>query len=224
MNVIITGATGMVGEGVLQECISNPLVEKILLVNRRPSGYSGEKIEERLLKDFNDLSPIAETMKGYDACFFCAGVSSMGMKEDEYFALTYTLTVNFARQLAAIAPQLTFCYVSGAGTDSSEKGRQMWARVKGKTENELLKLPFKAVFNFRPAFMKPSPGARNVKGFYKIINAVYPVFRAVSPRYFLTLTEVGRAMIQVVLQPGKKRVLEVGDIARLSKEAIGVKV
>ncbi|MBX2922231.1 MAG: NAD-dependent epimerase/dehydratase family protein [Chitinophagaceae bacterium] len=183
IKVIITGATGMVGEGVLQECIANPKVEKILLINRKPSGYSNSKIEEIIHSDLSDISTIAEKINGYDACYFCAGVSAVGMSEEQYTKVTYNLTLAFAKILLEISPQMTFCYVSGASTDSTEKGKQMWARVKGKTENDLMKLTFKAVYNFRPAFMKPSKGAKNVKGFYKVINALFPFFRLFSKTY-----------------------------------------
>lgn len=217
LKVIITGATGMVGEGVLQECISNPEVEEILLINRKTSSYSGEKIKEILHQDFYDIHSIAQQLKNYDACFFCLGTSSVGMKEEDYYKITYTLTINFAKTLSALNPQMIFCYVSGANTDSSEKGKQMWARVKGKTENDLMKLPFKAVYNFRPGFMKPSKGAKNVKGIYKIINFMYPLFRLINPVYFLTLEEVAKAMINVTERGYDKKILETKDIATLSK-------
>ncbi|WP_407481166.1 NAD-dependent epimerase/dehydratase family protein [Elizabethkingia meningoseptica] len=217
LKVIISGATGMVGEGVLQECINSPKVEKILLINRKPSAYTHPKIEELLHSNFSDISSVSEKVKGYDACFFCLGVSSVGMKEEQYTKVTYDLTLGFAKTLAEQNPDMTFCYVSGAGTDSTEKGSQMWARVKGKTENDLMKLPFKAVYNFRPAFMKPTKGAKNVKGFYKFIDAVYPVFRAINSNYFLTLEEVGKAMINISLQGYYKNTIEVKDIKKLSK-------
>ncbi|MCL1674796.1 NAD-dependent epimerase/dehydratase family protein [Elizabethkingia meningoseptica] len=217
LKVIITGATGMVGEGILQECINSPKVEKILLINRKPSGYTHPKIEELLHSNFSDISSVSEKIKGYDACFFCLGVSSVGMKEEQYTKVTYDLTLGFAKTLAEQNPDMTFCYVSGAGTDSTEKGSQMWARVKGKTENDLIKLPFKAVYNFRPAFMKPTKGAKNVKGFYKFIDAVYPVFRAINSNYFLTLEEVGKAMINSSSQGYFKNTIEVKDIKKLSK-------
>ncbi|WP_334126263.1 NAD-dependent epimerase/dehydratase family protein [Empedobacter brevis] len=217
LKVIITGATGMVGEGILQECLANPEVEKILLINRKPSGYSHPKIEEIIHPDLSDISSLSEKVTGYDACYFCTGVSSVGMNEEQYTKVTYDLTLEFAKTLAALNPQMTFCYVSGAGTDSTEKGKQMWARVKGKTENDLMKLPFKAVYNFRPAFMKPTKGAKNIKGFYKIINALYPVFRLFSTSYFLTLEEVGKVMIKATTNGYSKPVLEVKDIAALSK-------
>ncbi|HIC8807306.1 TPA: epimerase [Elizabethkingia anophelis] len=216
LKVIITGATGMVGEGVLQESISNPNVEKILLINRKPSGYTHPKIEEILHSDFSDISALTSQVTGYNACFFSLGVSSIGMNEEQYTKVTYDLTLGFAKTLAEVNPQMTFCYVSGASTDSTEKGKQMWARVKGKTENDLMKLPFKAVYNFRPGFMKPTKSAKNIKGFFKFINAVYPLLRAISSTYFLTLEEVGKAMINAVLRGYPKHVLEVGDIKKLS--------
>ncbi|MDV4043721.1 epimerase [Elizabethkingia anophelis] len=216
MKVIITGATGMVGEGVLQECIANSLVKKILLINRTPSGYSNIKVEEILHQDFNDLSPIIEKIQGYNACYFCAGVSSVGKTEKEYTKSTYNLTINFAAAMAVINPQMTFCYISGQGTDSSEEGKNMWARVKGKTENALLKLPFKAVYNFRPAFMKPTRGAKNVKGFYKVIKLMYPFLRIFSKSFFLTLQEVAKAMINVSINGYKKNMIETKDILLLA--------
>ncbi|MDQ0108432.1 uncharacterized protein YbjT (DUF2867 family) [Chitinophaga terrae (ex Kim and Jung 2007)] len=216
LNVIITGATGMVGEGVLQECIKNEQVGKILLVNRKPSGVSDPKVTELLHRDFNDISSVIDKLTGYDACYFCAGVSSIGLKEEAYYALTYTLTLNFAKQLAAANPGMTFCYVSGAGTYSTEKGRLMWARVKGKTENALVKLPFKAVYNFRPAFMKPTKGAKNVKGGYTLLAAIYPIVKLLAPRYVLTLEQVGKAMINVSVSGYHSTTVEVKDIAVLA--------
>ncbi|WP_367913284.1 NAD-dependent epimerase/dehydratase family protein [Leadbetterella sp. DM7] len=214
LKVIITGATGMVGEGVLQECIANPLIENILLINRRPSGYSGPKIRELLHDNFNDISAISGQLAGYDACYFCAGVSSVGMNEEQYTRVTYDLTLNFAASLARNNPGMTFCYVSGAGTSSN--GRQMWARVKGKTESDLARLPFKAVYNFRPAFMKPVQGARHIKGYYKAIDFLFPFFRLFSKTFFLRLEEVARAMINVTLNGYPQNVLEVKDISKLS--------
>ncbi|WP_060875590.1 NAD-dependent epimerase/dehydratase family protein [Myroides odoratus] len=216
MKVIITGATGMVGEGVLQECIASPTVTNILLINRKPSGYAGDKVEEILHSDFNDISPIGEKLKGYDACYFCAGISSVGVTEEEYRKFTYALTINFATVLADINPKMTFCYVSGGGTDSTERGRTMWARIKGMTENDLMKLPFKAVFNFRPAFMRPTKDAKNVKGFYKIIDVLYPLLRIFSKTFFLTLQEVGKAMINVTANGYEKNILETKDILLLN--------
>lgn len=217
LKVIITGATGMVGEGVMLECIQNDAIEKILLINRKPTGISNPKVEEIIHADFNDISALEDRLKDFNACYFCSGVSSLGMKEEQYLAVTYTLTLNFARILAKVNPNLTFCYVSGAGTDSSEKGKLMWARIKGKTENDLMKLPFKAVYNFRPAFMKPAKGAKNIKGYYKVIGFMYPLLRKIAPKYFLTLQEVAKAMIYVSLKANEKKVLEVEDILKLSQ-------
>lgn len=218
LNVVITGTTGMVGEGVLQECILHPDVEKILLINRRPCGFSDKKITEVIHKDFFDISPIEDQLSGYNACFFCLGVSSVGLKEPEYYSLTYTLTMGFARILAKLNPEMTFCYVSGAATDSSEKGRSMWARVKGKTENDLMKLPFKSVFAFRPAFMKPTKGARNVNKYYVLVGWIYPVFRVVLPRFVSTISEVGLAMINCSTKGYEKHIIEVPDLIKLSKQ------
>lgn len=216
LHVIITGATGMVGEGILQECIANPAVEKILLINRKPSGYSNPKIEEVIHADLSDISVIADKTKGYDACYFCVGVSAVGMTEGEYTQVTYDLTLGFAKTLTEVNPKMIFCYISGGGTDSSEKGKQMWARVKGKTENDLMKLELE-VYNFRPGFMGSFKGAKNVKGFYKLISALFPFFRLFSKSYFLTLAEVGKAMIQVTLNGHTKNILEVKDIRLLSQ-------
>ncbi len=215
IKVLITGATGMVGEGVLQECLQNDQVEKILLVNRKSSGYQDSKIQEVLIADFFDLTAIQNIVKGYDACFFCLGISSIGMNEADYTRTTYDLTMHFAHMLANVNPQMTFCYVSGAGTDSSEKKKTMWARVKGKTENDLLKLPLQ-VFNFRPAFMKPFKHAKHVKASLKPLIAIMALFRPFNPSYFLTLEEVGKAMINVSLHGYSKDILETKDIAFMS--------
>src|SRR5580704_15421272 len=158
VNAIITGATGMVGEGVLHECLLHPQVESVLVINRKPCGVVHPKLKEIIHNNFFDLSSIKDQLTGYNACFFCLGVSSVGMKEPEYYKLTYTLTLGFAETLARLNPDMVFEYISGAATDSTEKGRSMWARVKGKTENELAKLPFKKEYNFRPGYMHPTPG------------------------------------------------------------------
>ena len=217
MNVIITGATGMVGEGVLLECLQDPGVQQVLVVTRKPTGRQHPKLREVLLQDFAHPEPIAAELTGYDACYFCLGVSSVGMKEPEYTRLTYDLTLGFARVLARQSPQLTFCYVSGAGTDSTEKGRQMWARVKGRTENELLRLPFRAAYMFRPGFMKATPGQRNVLPLYKYIAWLYPLARRLTPGFVSTMAEVGQAMLRVTRHGYEKRVLEVKDIVALAR-------
>jgi uncharacterized protein YbjT (DUF2867 family) len=218
IKTIITGSTGMVGEGVLHECLQHPDVESILVINRRPCGVTHSKLKEIIHVDFFDLLPIESMLSGYNACFFCAGVSSVGMKEPEYTRIAYELTMNLAKSLSKLNPDMTFCYVSGAGTDSSEKGRMMWARVKGKTENDLMKLQFKNVYAFRPAFMKPTKGQKNAPAFYKYILWLYPVLHTLFPQYFGTLRDVGLAMINCASFGVEKKVLEAKDIAELAKE------
>ncbi|MES2130838.1 MAG: epimerase [Bacteroidota bacterium] len=220
LNVIVTGATGMVGEGVLFECMENPQVENILIIVRKPSGVSHPKVKEIIHKDFSNIEPIKEQVKNYDACFFCLGVSSIGMKEDEYTKLTYTLTLGFAKTLSEVSPQATFCYVSGAGTDSTEKGKSMWARVKGKTENDLAKLPFKATYNFRPGMMKPSKGQQHVLSAYKYMGWLYPIIKGLFANSACTIQEVGRAMINVTLSGYTKQAIEVSDILTLAKKQV----
>lgn len=218
MKVIITGTTGMVGEGVLIECLAHPKITEILSVSRKPSGISHPKLKEYIVKDFLALRSDDEKLQGYDACFFCAGISSVGMKEAEYTLITYDTTLNFARALNPKA-QMTFTYVSGAGTDSSEKGRLMWARVKGKTENDLIKLPFKQVFAFRPGLMKYSKGQKRIIRLNKIMNGLYPFFRVLFPNMAGTITELGQAMICATQYGYEKKVLEVKDIRLLSNKA-----
>jgi nucleoside-diphosphate-sugar epimerase len=218
IKVIITGATGMVGEGVLHECLQNQSVEHILVINRKPCGVQHPKLKEIIHADFFDLSAIENHLTGYNACFFCLGVSSIGMKEQEYYRLTYTLTMNVAGVLARQNNDMTLCYISGASTDSSEKGRIMWARVKGKTENDLMKLSFKQVYNFRPGYMQPTKGLKNTLRFYKFVSWLYPVFRLLLPKSVSTLKELGLAMIQVTLNSYSRHILEVKDIVALAKE------
>lgn len=218
IKAIITGVTGMVGEGVLNECLSSPDVEQVLIINRKPSGFSHPKLKEIIHTDFFDISAIADQLVGYNACYFCLGVSSIGMKEPDYYELTYTLTLHFAETLVQKSKDLTFCYVSGANTDSSEKGNSMWARVKGKTENDLMKLPFKQVFAFRPGFMRAAKAAKNVPSAYKFIGWMYPFFRKFFPKWVCTLAEVGQAMINVTLFGYEKKVLEVMDIVKVAKK------
>lgn len=217
IKAIITGVTGMVGEGVLHECLQCGDVEAVLVINRRPCGYTHPKLKEILHDDFFDLTPIEGQLTGYSACYFCLGVSSVGMKEPDYYRLTYTLTLNFAQTLSRQSPALVFCYVSGAGTDSTEKGRSMWARVKGKTENDLMKLPFKHVYAFRPGYMHPTPGLKNTNKYYKYITWMYPFLRWVFPGGVCTLAEVGKAMINITLHGYDKQVIDVKDIVKLAK-------
>ena len=196
IKVIITGTTGMVGEGVLAECLTHPDVEKILVINRRPCGVTHPKLTEILHPDFFDLSPVADQLKGYNACFFCLGVSSVGMSEEDYYSMTYTLTMNFAELVARQNPDMTFCYVSGAGTDSTEKGRMSWARVKGKTENDLMKLPFKKVFACRPGFMLSCKGCKKCSRILFSIQIFISCFCGpLFPKFVSTLKEVALAMI-----------------------------
>lgn len=217
LSVIITGATGMVGEGVLHEALLHPDIERVLVINRKPCGVSHPKLKEIIHSDFLDLSSIENSLSGYNACFFCLGVSSVGMKEDEYRRLTYDLTINFASTLARLNPTMTFCYISGKGTDSTEKGRLMWARVKGKTENDLMKLPFKAVYNFRPGYMHPTKGLKNTLSGYKYISWLYPVLKVLTPNSVSTLKEMGDAMINTALRGYPKPILEVSDIKKAAK-------
>lgn len=212
IKVIITGATGMVGEAVLLECLQNEEVDEILIVNRRSSGYTHQKLKEILHEDFFNFSPLGDALKGFDACFFCLGVSSVGMKEAQYEKLTYTLTMEVAAVLSAQNAGMRFCYVSGAGTDSSEKGRIMWARVKGRTENHLQKLGFAAVYNFRPGMLIATPGQKFLLPAYKYFSWLAPIIRALAPRYICTLRELARAMINVSRLGFAKPVLEVKDI------------
>jgi uncharacterized protein YbjT (DUF2867 family) len=217
IRVIITGVTGMVGEGVLQEALKSPDVEQVLVVNRKPYGITHPKLKEIIQKDFYNLTAIETQLRGYNACFFNLGVSSVGMKEPEYTHITYDLTLGFAKTLVKLNPDMTFIYVSGSGTDSTEKGSIMWARVKGKTENDLIKLPFKKAYAFRPAFMKPAADAKNVPTFAKPLLWLYPVLRPILPSYVSTLSEVGVAMIKAVTLGYEKPILEVKDIVALAK-------
>ncbi|MGA9633052.1 MAG: NAD-dependent epimerase/dehydratase family protein [Candidatus Acidiferrales bacterium] len=218
LKVIITGATGMVGEGVMLECLEHPAIEQVLIVNRRPYGTAYPKLKECIVPDFLDLDRFADQLTGYDACFYCAGISSAGMSEAEYTRITYDITIHFAEKLASLNPRMVFIYVSGSLTDSSEKGRIMWARVKGKTENALTRLGFRNVYNFRPGFMKAMPGQKNLKSYYKAIGWLDPVLRALLPNQVSTLRDVGRAMIDCAVKGYPKQILEVKDINALAKE------
>jgi uncharacterized protein YbjT (DUF2867 family) len=216
IKAIITGATGMVGEGVLLECLSHPDIEQVLVINRKQGGVSHPKLREIIHADFFNLAPIESQLNGYDACFFCLGTSSVGMSKEEYRHITYDLTLNVGRLLAKCNPVMTFCYVTGAGTDSSEQGRIAWARVKGATENTLMRL-FERSYMFRPGFMKATPGQKNLKISYKLLAWLYPIGRALYPAGFCTLQEVGRAMINAVSKGYPQQILEVKDIVELAK-------
>ncbi|TDT95967.1 hypothetical protein EDD99_7809 [Streptomyces sp. 846.5] len=200
MNVIIFGASGMVGQGVLRECLLDDRVGRVLVVGRTAIGVEHPKLRELVQADPSDLSAVAAELAEYDACFFCLGVSAAGMTEDAYRAITYDLTLAVARPLAEANPELVFCYVSGAGTDSSEKGRAMWARVKGRTENDLLKLPFQA-YMFRPAFIQPLHGAVSKTRSYRIIYTLFgpllPLLRRLAPNRITSTEQIARAMLAV---------------------------
>ena len=217
LKAIVFGATGMVGEGALHEALIDPAVGSVLVVGRRPCGVAHPKLKEVIHADFYDYAPIEASLAGYDACFFCLGVTSIGKNEEEYRRLTYDLTLAAAGALVRLNPAMTFCYVSGAGTDSSEQGRSMWARVKGRTENDLMKLPFKAVYAFRPGFIKPTPGLKNALGFSKVLAPFYPLLRGLFPGWVCTLEDLGRSMIRAARTGCEKKILECRDIASLSR-------
>ena len=213
MKVILTSATGYVGEGVLLECLENPAVEQVLVVGRRSCGRSHAKLQELLVPDFLQLEAMKDQFIGYDGCFFCAGISSVGINEADYTRVTYDTTMAFAKAVLAGSPQATFIYVSGAGTDLD--GRQMWARVKGRTENELARLGFRQQFNFRPGIMTLSPGMKNPKWW---MRALVPVFGVLMPWVTCSMKQVGLAMIHAVQRGYPKNALEVKDIKALAKD------
>lgn len=218
IKTIITGVTGMVGEGVLYECLNHPSVEAVLVINRKPCGYTHPKLKEIIHADFFDLSTIEDQLMGYTACYFCLGISSVGVAKEHYYKMTYTLTINFATTLSRLNTDMTFCYVSGAGTNSSEKGGTNWSRVKGKTENDLMKLPFKQVFNFRPGIIKPTAGLKNTHKPYKYFAWVFPVLKAINKNSFVTLQEIGLAMINTAKHHKERIVVEVKGIKEMAKE------
>jgi uncharacterized protein YbjT (DUF2867 family) len=217
LKIIITGTTGMVGEGVMQRCLDNPNVEQVLAISRKPNGHSHPKLVELIHADFANLSAVAGQLLGFDACFFCAGISSMGISKEQYEKITYDLTLAFASTLAKLNPSMTFTYLSGQGTDGTEKGRSHWARVKGKTENDLRKLPFKNVYAYRPGMMKPLEGALHVLSYYKYGAWMYPIGRKLYPNGFNTLAEVGDSMVFVSLNEYGKFILEGKEITETAK-------
>jgi len=205
----------MVGEGVLHECLQSNDVEDILVIGRRSCGYTHLKLKEIVHKNLYDLSSIEGELKGYNACFFCLGMSSVGVKEPEFTKVTYDLTMHFATTLSKLNPDMTFCYISGSGTN--ENGKLMWQRVKGKTETDLTKLPFKQVYNFRPGIIKPTKGLNNTLSLYKWMGWMLPVIRTIAPRSIVTLKQIGDAMINVTLKGYGKKILEVKDIISAAK-------
>ena len=216
MKVILFGATGMVGQGVLRECLLDPKIENVLAVGRSPAGQQDAKLREIVHDDFLDYSAIESQLAGYDACFFCLGVSSIGMDEERYRHLTYDITLAAATTLAKLNPGMVFIYVTGQGADSTEQGRLMWARIKGKTENDLLKLPFKAAYMFRPAGIQPLHGIRSktawIQAIYVAAAPLLTLLNRVAPKYMTTTEQVGRAMIKVARDGYPKPVLESEDI------------
>ena len=222
MRVVIFGASGMVGQGVLRECLLDPELEQVLSVVRSASGQTDAKLREIVHNDFMDFSGIAAELRGYDACFFCLGVSSAGMTEAEYTRVTYAITTAAATTLVRVNPGMVFEYVSGLGTDSTEKGRSMWARVKGKTENALLALPFKAAYMFRPGVIVPLHGIKSKTRVYQIFYAVttplLPALRALFPNQVTTTERLGRAMIAVAKKGYPTKVLEMKDINQAAGE------
>jgi uncharacterized protein YbjT (DUF2867 family) len=219
VNAIIFGGTGMVGQGVLRECLLDPDVERVLSIVRAPSGQRHPKLRELVHANFLDFSPVERELSGFNAAFFCLGVTSAGKTEEQYSRVTYDITMAAAKPLARLNPGMTFVFVSGAGTDSTERGRVMWARVKGKAENALLRLPFKAAYMFRPAVIQPMHGIQSKTALYRIpyliLRPLTPWLRKRFPQHVTTTEQLGRAMISVAEHGAPKRVLESADINKL---------
>ena len=216
IKAIVTGASGMVGEGVLYECLQSNDVEEVLVIGRRGCGYTHLKLKEIVHTDLHNLSAIDDQLEGYDACFFCLGMSAVGVKEQEFTKVTYDLTMHFGGTLSKLNPEMTFCYISGSGTNAN--GRLMWQRVKGKTENDLMNLPFRQAYNFRPGVIKPTKGLKNTLSLYKWMGWLLPVINTISPGSVVTLKQIGDAMINVTLKGYEKSILEVKDILIASKK------
>jgi hypothetical protein len=217
IKAILFGATGMVGAGVLHVILAHPDVAAVLVIGRRSCGVTHPKLTELLHNDFFNFATVEEQLRGFNACFFCLGVSSVGMSEKAYARISYDLTMSAANVLSRLNRDMSFCYVSGAGTDSTEQGRVMWARVKGRTENELMKLPFKAVYLFRPGFIKPINGVGHTHAISAVVGMLYPVWKFLVPQYVCTLEEVGLAMVHAAGHGYPHPVLENKDIVRLAK-------
>jgi uncharacterized protein YbjT (DUF2867 family) len=216
MNIVLFGASGMIGQGALRECLLDPEVKGVLSIVRGPTGQKDEKLREIAHADFLDFSSIEGELSGFDACFFCLGVTSAGMTEEAYERVTYGFTLAAAQTLVKFNPGMTFIYVSGSGTDSTERGRTMWARVKGRTENALLRLPFKAAYMFRPGFIQPLHGIKSktkvYRVFYVVLGPLLPALRAIFPRTITSTEQLGRAMLVVAKRGYEKQVLEARDI------------
>jgi uncharacterized protein YbjT (DUF2867 family) len=222
MKVLLFGATGMIGQGALRECLLDPEVEQVLAVGRTATGQQHAKLRELVHKNLLDFSGVEKELSGYDACFFCLGISSAGMSEPDYRRVTYDMPMAVAQTLVRLNPGMTFIYVSGAGTDSTGRGRSMWARVKGEAENALLQLPFKASYMFRPAYIQPMHGVTSRTRLYRVGYAVmgplYPFWRMLFPKYVTTTEQVGCAMLEVAKRGAPKRVLENQDINSLGAD------
>jgi len=223
MKVLIFGATGMIGQGALRECLLDPEVEAVLTVGRSPTGARHAKLRDIVHPDLFDLAAIEPELRGFDACFYCLGVTSGGLSEAEYTRLTYTLAINIAGTVSRLNPSMTFLFVSGAGADSSEQGRIMWARIKGKTENAILRLPFRAAWVFRPAVVRPAHGERSrttaYRVLYSLMKPILPVLQRLMPGYVVTTGEIGRAMLAVARRGAPKKVLESADIAAVARSS-----
>jgi uncharacterized protein YbjT (DUF2867 family) len=222
IKAIILGSTGMVGQGLLLECIEDPRVESVLLVNRRTAGVTNNKVKEIIHHDFYDFSSLAKEFANYNACFFCLGVSAVGMNEEEYSKITFDITIAAAKACLRANPEFTFCYVSGAGTNSTEKGLAMWARVKGKTENTLLSMPFKNAYMFRPGFIQPMKGITSRTKWYRILYAIFKPFFFVLKPFKEIATDsstLGRAMINITIKGYPKKIIESTDINIIGSES-----
>jgi len=209
----------MIGEGVLYECLHNPYVEYVLVITRQPTGYEHSKLKEIIHNDFFNITDLIPQLKGYNACYFCLGVTSLGKKEPEYRKYTYTLTLSFAKILSNLNHNMVFCYISGAGTDSSEKGRIMWARVKGETENALMRLSFRHVYNFRPGAIEPFLPLKPNQTYYrtlKYISWLFPILKLIAPNALVSLKDLAKAMITASLKGYTKNVIENRDIKILA--------
>lgn len=221
MKILLFGATGMIGQGVLRECLADPEVTQVVSLARANTGQTHAKLREVAHKDFSNFKPVEDEFKEIDACFFCLGVSASGMTEADYRHVTFDYTTAAAEMLLAQSPKATFIYVSGAGTDSSEKGRWMWARVKGFTENTLLKLPFPRNFMFRPGYIQPVHGTQSKTALYRfaygLLGPLYPLWKRLFPRHMLTTEDLGRAMLQAAKHGAEPAVLESWHLAELSK-------
>jgi nucleoside-diphosphate-sugar epimerase len=217
VRTIITGATGMVGEGVLHECLLSDYVEQILVINRRACNVQHPKLKELIHEDFSDFTFIESELKGYNAAFLCMGITSLGASEEVYTKITYQYTLALAKTLAMLNPETVICYVSGAGTKQDENIKNMWMRVKGKTEKDLQQLPCKAAYMFRPGYIQPTKGLKNTYTMYKVIAPLYPLWKLLLRKHACTLKEIGQAMIHTVTKGYNKTILEAPDIEKLAK-------